>query len=353
MVLFWRILFCAGLAVIAGVCPVRASGPFPHLPSAGQVIAVRHPDATRAYTPRPEAIRQMVEHGLLRVTGADSATQAWRGLISSDDVVGIKVHSAPGRNSGTRLPVVIEVVESLLAAGIPASQIVVWDRRRSDLRLAGFLVLEDRYGISVEGSLETGYDPDHFYTAPLLGRLVHGDLDFGTRKETAGRNSYISRLLTRRITKIVNITPLLNHNRVGVSGILWGLAFGSVDNTLRFDFDPERLATAIPEIVALPEIYDRVVLNIVDALICQYQGEERTLLHFSTALNELWFSKDPVALDVLAIEKLQEERRAADSPEVRVNQAIYQNAALLQLGFAERRRISVERVDLANGFPAK
>ena len=40
------------------------------------------------------------------------------------------------------------------------------------------------------------------------------------------------------MTKIINVTPLLNHNLAGVSGILYGLAIGSVDNTLRFELDP-------------------------------------------------------------------------------------------------------------------
>jgi len=54
---------------------------------------------------------------------------------------------------------------------------------------------------------------------------------------------------------------------------------------------------AVPEIYALPVLSDRVALNIVDALICQYQGEERSLLHYTAALNQLRFSRDPVALE--------------------------------------------------------
>ena len=50
----------------------------------------------------------------------------------------------------------------------------------------------------------------------------------------------------QEITKIINVTPLLNHNLAGVSGNLYSLAIGSVDNVVRFDSDPERLATAIP-----------------------------------------------------------------------------------------------------------
>ena len=44
---------------------------------------------------------------------------------------------------------------------------------------------------------------------------------------------------------------------------------GSVDNTIRFSTQIDRLVTAVPEIYALPILGDRVVLNIVDALAAQ------------------------------------------------------------------------------------
>ena len=120
---------------------------------------------------------------------------------------------------------------------------------------------------------------------------------------------------------------------------------GSVDNTLRFE-DPERLSTAVPEIFALPELADRVVLNIVDALICQYRGEERGYLHYSTPLNEVWFSKDPVALDMLALQVLEQNRTDTKTPKSTLQ--IYSNAALMDLGIADTNRIRIERVELSS-----
>ena len=114
-----------------------------------------------------------------------------------------------------------------------------------------------------------------FYDTALLEKqLVWGDHDFGKNTETAGRRSYVSNLITHRLTKIINVTPLLNHNLAGVSGNLFTLAMDSVDNTIRFESSPDHLAQAVPEIYALESVGDKVVLNIVDALVCQYQGEE-------------------------------------------------------------------------------
>src|SRR5439155_24177080 len=131
------------------------------------------------------------------------------------------------------------------------------------------------------GSAQAGYDEKIFYDTALIGNLVWGDLEFGKKGEGIGRKSFVSKLVTREITKIINITPLLNHNEASVCGNLFSLAIGSVDNTTRFEFDGARLATAVPEIYALTNLSDHVALNIVDALICQYEGGQRGLLHYS------------------------------------------------------------------------
>ena len=270
------------------------------------------------------------------------------------DVAGVRLHRPPQHvliflvtpRNDNHVCIVVghDLVKSLLEAGLPPKQILVWDRRLSDLRLAGYFDLAERFGVRVAGSAEAGYDEKTFYETALLGQLVWGDLEFGRKGEGVGRKSFVSRLVTGQMTKIINITPLLNHNLVGVSGNLWGLALGSVDNTLRFETDADRLATAVPEIVALPQLGDRVVLNIVDALICQYQGEERGMLHYSTPLNQLWFSTDPVALDVLAIQELDSQRRAARVLAPKTSLELYQNASLLEIGISDPRRIDVRRL---------
>ena len=231
------------------------------------------------------------------------------------------------------------VVEGLLAAGIPARRIIVWDKHRGDLRRAGYFEMAERYGIRVEGAAQTGYDDKTFYETAFLGQLVWGDLEFGKTGEGIGRKSYVSRLISKEITKIINVTPMLNHNAASVCGNLFSLATGSVDNTFRFEHDARLLGEAVPEIYALEAVGDRVVLNITDALICQYQGEQRTLLHYSTVLNELRFSRDPVALDVLSIKELVRQRSAAQMNPTRVNSILSENAELLELGVAEVDRI--------------
>jgi hypothetical protein len=144
------------------------------------------------------------------------------------------------------------VVTSLLAAGHPASQIIIWDKQMLPLRQAGFADLAVKLGVRVAASTDAGYDTNHFYDNSLLGQLVHGDYEFDDHREPMGRKSYVSRLVTQQMTKIINLTPLLNHNLTGISGNLASLSLGSVDNTIRFSGDAGKLALAVPEIYALP-----------------------------------------------------------------------------------------------------
>jgi uncharacterized protein (DUF362 family) len=309
-----------------------------------RVVVVTDPDATDAFRPRPKTVRAMVNRAITNLTEKATVSEAWRSLISSQDVIGIKVFSPPGPNSGTRPAVVAAVVEGLLAAGIPPRHIVIWDKQTTDLRLAGFFDLAKHYGVRIAGSAQAGYDEKIFYETAFLGNLVYGDLEFGKKGEGVGRKSFVSRLVSHDITKIINVAPLLNHNLAGVSGNLYSLASGSVDNIVRFEADADRLATAIPEIYALTNLSDHVALNIVDGLICQYEGGERGLLHYSAILNQLRFSRDPVALDVLSIEELNRQRAASSAPTVKTNMDLYNNAALLELGTSDLTKIRVENV---------
>ncbi len=312
--------------------------------SRARVVIVQDRNATTAFVPDPYRINAMVVRGLTNLTGKATVTEAWRSLVTTQDVVGIKVFSSPGRNSGTRPAVAGALAQQLMAAGLPATNIIFWDKNATDLRDAGFLELGSRLGVRVAGSADAGYDQTaDAYEVSLLGNLVYGDSEFGQKGPSVGRKSFVSRLVTRQMTKIINVTPLLNHNAAGVAGNLYSLAMGSVDNTMRFEGDAGRLTTAVPDIYNLPSLGERVVLNIVDALICQYEGGERGLLHYSAVLNQLRFSRDPVALDVLSIRELDLQRRKAKAPSVRPNLEIYRNAdEYLKLGVSDIRQIEVQ-----------
>lgn len=321
---------------------------------AGQprVVIVHDAAATQAFAPQTEVVQRMVARGIVAFTGRATPAEAWRSLINPEDLVGIKVHSGPGRDSGTRPAVAAAVVKGLLEAGHAGSRIILWDRRLEDLRAAGYSELASSLGIRLAGALDSGWDRAVAYENPLLGQLVYGDLEFrrtSTNADpaqiTGGRSSYLSRLLTQEITRIINIAPLLNHNHLGTAGLLYTMASASTDNFLRFETHPSLLVTAVPEIYGLTNVADRVVLNLVDALVAQYEGGQRSLLHRASALNELRFGTDPVMLDALSFEELNSLRATAGVPVVTNRTELLQNAQLMELGSPDTRRVNILRLE--------
>lgn len=346
---------CAALLCAAGALALAASptaSAETNTPPLSRVVIAHDTEAIADYQARPDKVRTMVNRGVTHLTGKASVADAWASLVAPGEVVGIKVYCSPGPSSGTRPAVVAAVIEGLLAARMPATNILIWDRQKGELRLAGFVELAARYGVRCEGSVNAGFDEAVFYSpeVPILGQLVWGDVEFGRKGDGVGRKSFVSRLVTQGMTKIINVTPLLNHNTAGVCGNLYSLAFGSVDNVFRFESETRRLVEAVPEIYALPSLSDRVVLNITDALICQYHGEQRSLLHYSTVLNEIRLSKDPVALDLLSLQELDRARSlsswatSAHLPTTNYLELIQNAGLILELGVSDPARIKIERM---------
>ena len=310
------------------------------------VVSVGNPAAVNDFQPDDAIVQEMVNGGLTNLTRQTTVAGAWHSLVTPQDVIGIKVFSEPGELSGTRPSVVAAVIRSLLASGVPTNHIVIWDQNEKELRAAGFFRLGAKLNVRVAGAVQAGYDPTNFYLPDtvIIGHLVWGDLEFGRTNQDAGRKSFVSKLVTQQMTKIISIAPLINDDAAGTCGHLYSLALGSVDNTMRFDGDPQRLAVAVLEIYALPALGDRVVLNITDALLAHSAGGPDGLLQYSTVPGQLWFSRDPVALDVLAIKELERERQVAGAPSSRSNLELYLNATLLQLGTSDPAKIHVEKI---------
>ncbi|MFA6545408.1 MAG: DUF362 domain-containing protein [Limisphaerales bacterium] len=327
-----------GIWSFAAAAPLTAP---PQLPQA-RVVVVQDAQAMEAFTPRQDIVRRMVDRGILAHTGKTTLAAAWRSVVKTNDIVGLKVLSAPGHTSGTRPAVVAAVVEGLLAAGLPPRNIIIWDRQLVDLRIAGYYELAERYGVRVAAAASAGWDDKTYYENSLLGNLIWGDFEFGQKGDGIGRKSFVSKLVSREITRHISIAPMMNHNLTGVGGHFYSLALGSVDNTLRFESTTRALTEAVPEIFALPVIYDHLALCITDALICQYQGEQRTLLHYARSLNQLRFSRDPVALDTLSLTELEAQREKAGIPSAKFSSELYKNATLLELGLSDVRQIRVE-----------
>lgn len=336
------------LALAALLLPARAAEYFSLQGSntTARIVLAQGENLLDAYLADDARVETTFNQGLLALTGKADVAAAWRSLVKTNDIVGIKVFSQAGPLSGTRPAVVAAIVRGLLTTGISASNIVIWDKHAYHLRDAGFFDLARQLGVRAAGAAETGYDEKTFYLpdSPVIGTLVWGDLEFGKKEDGAGKKSFVSKLVSQQLTKIISVAPVLSENAAGLCGHFFSLSLGSVDNTRRFESDPDRLAVALPEVFALPSVGDKVTLLVTDALLGQYQGGPASFVQFSVQLNQLWLGHDPVALDMLALKELVRERRVLNVTPMPSNYQIYTNAVLLQLGINDPARIDVDKV---------
>lgn len=336
------------ITLLSGLFPAFSAElmPLHSTNAATHLTVVQGENLLNAFKPDMAAVEKRFNFGFLIFSRTNTLGDAWRKIVHTNDTVGVKVFSQPGQVSGTRPALVSAVVRGLLDAGVPGNKIIIWDKREEDLRAAGFFKLAQQLGVQAAGAVESGYDTNTFYLpdTSVSSALVWGDVDFGITNKDTGKKSYVSKLVSQRITKIISIAPLMNENSAGTCGHFFSLGLGSLDNTRRFTLDSDRLATALPEIYALPAIGDRVALLITDALLMQYQGGPASYLQYSFPRNEIWISRDPVAIDTIALKELSRERKRLELPAVNSNLEIYQNATLLQLGISDPSRILIEAV---------
>ena len=108
-------------------------------PEKSKVVVARDP-ALRAAGGSPDSGRvlKMLDRAMQSFYGGDSPIDAWKKVARPGEVIGLKVNCLSGRGAATN-PVLVEAIcERLQQAGIPRTNIVIWDRLNSDLESAGY-----------------------------------------------------------------------------------------------------------------------------------------------------------------------------------------------------------------------
>jgi hypothetical protein len=342
----------SGLANPPAPPPVIAPAPPPPR-TLSPVIWSENPDVVQRFSVDGPRVRQMVNDALLKLTSASDLGTAWTRLgITPQDIVGIKITTMGGQLLSTHRPIVQAICDGLRQAGVPPSQIIVWDKDATDMRGAGYAPIaatDSHVGIASVFP-DTGYDPAAIYNNGILGTLIWGDSEFvrhddndllqaadqavknkafggnssGSTGGTSGSDiltestipqtsnkSYYARLVTTYCTKIINVPVLTDNSYIGINGCLGSLALACVDNNRRFQGDPTYGDPAICEILSKDFIRRKVVIHILDSLVAQYAGGPQFDPQFTKSIGAIYVSRDPVAIDALVLKRL-EQWRAAD-----------------------------------------
>jgi hypothetical protein len=308
-----------------------------------RVVLVRDGNATDAIKNDAPRVQAMLGQAIQKLTGQRDEAAAWRVLVSSNDVVGIKINTQAAPLSGTHRGVVEAVARGLLAAGVAATNIVVWDRDPIKLRAAGYDISGSTTArpYRVMATAPDGWDPAIFYENKFVGRIIWGDWAFNRGEDDLSTRSHLPKLLTQTITKLINIPALQDHEAAGVAGCLYNVSLGMVDNNRRFDQYPLRSDPMIPEVYSLPAVRGKLVLNIMDALVPGYAGGPAFKPRYSWPYGGLYLSRDPVAIDTLCRALLDAKRREAQLPSIVTTASHIDTAGRAGLGQAQREQIDL------------
>ena len=295
----------------------------------------------------------MVNRLVLAVTAQPDLARAWGSLVSPNDKIGIKISAAGGELFTTHRDVVNAIVDGLVAAGHPRRSIIVWDRSLGGIKDAGYSPGAEGYQMKSIAPRD-GYDPNAIFTAPLTGKLIWGDLEFRTDRGTVpllsdneqmSDQSHFSRIVSREVTKIINVPVMSDSSMSGLAGCLYNATIPNIDNWRRFTQANGWGGSAIVDLYNNPLIGKKVVLNVMDGLAAQYAGGPQSQPNYAVHHATLLASKDPVAIDAIALQRIDEWRKKVKLPPIGRLANHVQIAGEVGLGNADPARIEIRNVD--------
>jgi hypothetical protein len=314
------------------------------------VYVAHDPGSIKDYKTNPRVVHEMVNRLVLAATAQSDVAKAWASLVSPQDRIGIKISAAGGELFTTHHDVVNAIVDGLVAAGHPRNTIIVWDRSLGGIKDAGYRRGVDGYQLQAI-TPHDGYDAKAVLTAPLIGQLIWGDLDYlgDARKmlsdnENTSNVSHFAKILSSEVTKIINVPVMSISETNGIAGCIYNMTIPNIDNWRRFAQGSRFGAESLAEIYANPIIAKKVVFNLMDGLIAQYAGGPQSQPNYATHHATLYASRDPAALDTIALKRLEEWRARASLPKIGRLAAYIDFASQLGLGNSAPDRIEVRNI---------
>ena len=323
-----------------------------------KVVKVRHENSIVDNKIGYDAAYDMLEKGMLELTGELSLKEAWLQFVNVNDRIGLKVNPVAGPTLTTSIEVTQAIVKQLEEAGVPKSNIIIWDRRKEQLTEAGFTA-EAFPGIKIvgtEGPGENGemYDEnDKLYAERMVDTTWYywADVDGEYDAETlpymvnGGKYSYFTKIVTQMVDKIINV-PILKNAGSSITLCLKNLAYGSISNTGRLH--KMLWSDTIADVCAFPPLRDKVVLNIVDGIKGCFNGGPGANPQFFTNYKTMLIGTDPVAVDRIGfniVTKKRIDEGIQTEPSERGAQFLYM-AKDHKLGEADLDKIDLQKIEL-------
>lgn len=291
------------LKVVSRFAPAAVPGmpgPYP-----GRVVRVKSEKSVDTSTgaANGDVVREMMAQGMRALTGASTTADAWRRFFTPADVVGIKVNCGGYPHVVSAYEIVAETVKQLTALGVPLSQIYLYERFQNQMDEVNYaphlpdglqIVAAERANRNTDNS---GYDPETYLEANLFG-------EEDTR-------SNMMRLVSKRLTKIINIPNMKDHGATGVTGCLKNIAYGSFSNVARtHQGGKSHTYSVVGTLATIEPLRSRTVLQIMDGLRgVWHAGPFARTTRYVFYPREIMFGTDPVAIDRLLLDIIDNKRR--------------------------------------------
>ena len=277
-----------------------------------RVVVITHPEVLlRDYLANAPQLGKMIERAIRELTGADSDRKAWATVAAGGDRVSMKTTRAAGENLKTHDEIPAYITRRLAeAAGVEAKKIRSWDRM--DLTPEE-LELSDPYKLPTRG------------------------------KETRLRAA-----LVKDSPVIINLPVLKMHSGTGAS-VAMKNHFGSINNPSTFHgWSLGDMARSIAELSNLEPIRKRTRLVVVDATRPLYDGGPNDKPAFRWNFNGLLVGTDPVAVERVALDILDQKREEVRREPWPATDArkVVEWAEKLGVGNADLKRIDLVRINL-------
>ena len=275
-------------------------GPYP-----GRVVSVTSDKCVDTTTndANDAIVREMMAQGMRALTGTATTLEAWRRFVEPADVVGIKVNCGGHPYVVSAYEIVAEVVRQLTAVGVPLTQIYVYERFQNQMDEVNYAarlpqgvqsIAAERANRNTDNS---GYDPTTYLEADLFG-------------EDDTRSSMM-RLVSQKLTKIINIPNMKDHGATGVTGCLKNIAYGSFSNVARtHQRGKSHTYSVVGTLASIEPLRSRTVLQIMDGIRGVWHGGPfaRTKRYVFYP-KQIMFGTDPVAIDRLLLDIIDDERK--------------------------------------------
>lgn len=278
------------------------------LSAPGLVVEVSHAGSVVTGQVQAGPVALMLARAMKELTGETDLTKAWKAFFSPSDVVGIKVNPFGYPKFFSQIATVTEVIKGLNLAGVPNANIIIFDRYTDMLSVVGYPALLPagvRFASSIDTAAEqvdlTGYDSNEYVDFPKVEQARDPSI-------ALHRRSYLANIVSKDVTKVINIPVLKDHASAGITFALKNMTYGLVNNTARTHETVDNWTKEfIPGIAGMPKIRKKVVLHIGDALIGCYDGGPDPS-DFTFERKAIFAATDAVAMDRIAWKIIDAER---------------------------------------------